>query len=219
LLFSNSSEVYSGKKGIYAPVRLNRNHFPSTISIRDLLESFPLRLSTAAFLSARFPYISPAGRLDSSHYFLDGGIVENSGAETALGIYQALEHVISKDTSLQKLKFQIYILSLKNSIDIGEGKEKKKLFELTAPISAALNAGGISELATKSDTLNKIHLGYRYLSMRPISNCPNEKIVLPLGWKISKYSLDFMYQSIYKAESNKITVRKICKLIKSKNCP
>jgi len=45
-----------------------------------------LRLSTAALLSARFPYVSPTGTLNSCHnprdrtFDLDGGLIDSSGA-------------------------------------------------------------------------------------------------------------------------------------------
>lgn len=56
-----------------------------------------LRLSTAAMLSARFPYVSPAAGLagcaegDEMTYALDGGIVDNSGADALVEVWQALE--------------------------------------------------------------------------------------------------------------------------------
>lgn len=54
-----------------------------------------LRLSTAAMLSARFPYISPAGGLGACHdgsstHVLDGGLVDNSGADALVEVWQEL---------------------------------------------------------------------------------------------------------------------------------
>ena len=43
-------------------------------------------LSTAAHMSARFTYVSPAGRFPGGTHIVDGGYFENSGATTALEI-------------------------------------------------------------------------------------------------------------------------------------
>jgi hypothetical protein len=80
---------------------------PSTTELVDVLcpdEDVPL--STAAHLSARFPYASPTGRIERKpctgnsaglipapavSFDLDGGIFDNSGAGTALDTWRALE--------------------------------------------------------------------------------------------------------------------------------
>jgi hypothetical protein len=64
-----------------------------------------VRLSTTAFLSARFPGISPAGHLRQcpatstseyppETYVVDGGYLENSGAATILEVWLALERLV-----------------------------------------------------------------------------------------------------------------------------
>jgi hypothetical protein len=63
-------------------------------------------LSTTAFLSARFPGISPAGHVrqcpdtvtgeyPSETYVVDGGYLENSGAATILEVWSALERLVA----------------------------------------------------------------------------------------------------------------------------
>ncbi len=58
-----------------------------------------LTRSTAALLSARFPYISPAGRLTrcgggERTYVVDGGYVETSASLTALDLYLAVKPLV-----------------------------------------------------------------------------------------------------------------------------
>jgi hypothetical protein len=53
-------------------------------------------LATAAHASARFPYVSPAGRLPRGHV-VDGGYFENSGAATALDLLAALDRFTDLD--------------------------------------------------------------------------------------------------------------------------
>lgn len=55
-------------------------------------------LSTAAHNSARFTYVSPAGRFDEDgSHIVDGGYFENSGAATALDILRELEKELCRD--------------------------------------------------------------------------------------------------------------------------
>lgn len=63
-------------------------------------------LSTAAHMSARFTYVSPAGRFPDGTYIVDGGYFENSGATTALEIvtrineWCAFKHIIDVDPKI-----------------------------------------------------------------------------------------------------------------------
>ena len=77
LLFANTYVADSGLKAIVAPVRLSHLQFPGTIFIEDLLQHDKekgIKLSTGAFLSARFPLISPSGKIDKTHHLMDGGL-------------------------------------------------------------------------------------------------------------------------------------------------
>jgi len=64
--------------------------------VNDVGELFDadVPLSTAAHLSARFPYISPGGRVPGPNpacsHLVDGGYFENSGAATLLDLLEAL---------------------------------------------------------------------------------------------------------------------------------
>ncbi|MGX1887427.1 hypothetical protein [Streptomyces sp. NPDC055287] len=60
-----------------------------------------IRRSTAALLSARFPYITPSGRLtgqkcgnDASLSVVDGGYVDATGSLTAIDLYNELKEVV-----------------------------------------------------------------------------------------------------------------------------
>src|SRR5690606_23806494 len=100
--FSNTYHVESGLKAILAPVSLDTAQFESAVVVNNVLKDKSVVFSTGAFLSARFPFISPAGKLDESHHFLDGGMKENSGAETAEEIYRVFQKLA--DTVHQKIK-------------------------------------------------------------------------------------------------------------------
>lgn len=103
-LFMVASEVEGGRRWIASNVRIDRNTFADavdTLAGRELFDSdaltkdnmIALPASAAAGLSARFPYVSPAGTLATASgvwHLLDGGIVESSGAATAGEILLAL---------------------------------------------------------------------------------------------------------------------------------
>jgi hypothetical protein len=64
---------------------------------KKILPALDLPLSTAAHLSARFTYLSPAGRFSSSGtHVVDGGYFENSGATTALDVLRQVIAVLKK---------------------------------------------------------------------------------------------------------------------------
>ena len=84
---------------------------PGTVFVEDLSQNDTasgIKLSTGSFLSARFPFISPTGKLDQTHHFMDGGLKENSGAETAREILSVLfrkyNQLSRSDTTWGKIK-------------------------------------------------------------------------------------------------------------------
>lgn len=68
----------------------------STIETRSLQSDMQegqdrIKLSTAAIVSARFPYLTPAGNISATgHHYVDGGYFENSGTWLIAGLLQNL---------------------------------------------------------------------------------------------------------------------------------
>ncbi|WP_407185371.1 hypothetical protein [Bradyrhizobium centrosematis] len=131
LLF-NTTDAGSGKRAVFSPFDFDSQHPRDTdLCVLVALEragtgadqrvksrSLHIPLSTAAFTSARFPWVTPAATVSvkndciTSHpqaRLVDGGYVENSGIETALDLIQKLNAI--KGTS-DAPKFRIYLLSL-----------------------------------------------------------------------------------------------------------
>jgi hypothetical protein len=197
LLFANTFDVDSGKKGIIAPVLLNKLDFPATIMLeQEIKDPGDLRLSTAAFLSARFPYISPSAKLDGRHHFMDGGTWDNSGAETSLQILNVFERVrsrlIKEDPIFSRIQPQF--LSLPNSILTTEPIGKPgNLFELLAPPKGLLNTRiGYTKKADGWNYSFSRLKHYGFYQFRPTDErLPNSTLspVLPLGWQMSEYAM------------------------------
>lgn len=111
-LIVNSTDAASGRRIVMSPFDIGgdeSSNMKSIISYRDLgqdgdqkARTAPpvIRLSTAAGISARFPWVTPAAtipvgdaRLGKSKKIrlVDGGYVDNSGVETALNLLEAIQ--------------------------------------------------------------------------------------------------------------------------------
>ncbi len=70
-------------------------------------------MASAAILGARFPYLSPAGRI-RNEYFVDGGYFDNSGAGVVQELIQGIFDIVEKDRRVGgKLYLQIQRLHFK----------------------------------------------------------------------------------------------------------
>jgi hypothetical protein len=209
LLFANVFDVDSGKKGIVAPVLLDSIDFPATVMLeQEIKDPGDLCLSTAAFLSARFPYVSPTAKLNGQHHFTDGGTWDNSGAETSLQVLNVFERVrkklIKEDTIFNHIQPQF--LSLPNSILETESTGKPvNLFEPLAPPDGILNSriGYMKKADGWNYSLSRIN-HYGFYRFRPTAeHLPNTRIwpVLPLGWQMSEYAMTKMRISVLRDSS------------------
>lgn len=94
LLFLNATWVETGKRIVASQSAIAAADFIDAEDAQAFFAPRALRLSTAAHLSARFTYVSPAGTLarDGKKYgrVVDGGYFENSGATTTLEIALAI---------------------------------------------------------------------------------------------------------------------------------
>jgi hypothetical protein len=94
LLLLNAAHQETGRRVIAGQVQIDRDPFLDSFDLHDLI-GIDVPLSSAAHNSARFSYVSPAGRLaahdgDANRgWVIDGGYFENFGALTALDLTQA----------------------------------------------------------------------------------------------------------------------------------
>jgi hypothetical protein len=231
LLFSNTLNVDDGLKGICAPVLLEKEDFPATIFINDRLDSLNahrkvkdsvqnLSLITGAFLSARFPIISPSGKMGPGFHFMDGGGKDNSGASTSEQIFIALAKYMSPQSNQDSVfaglakRLRFYFVSIDNS-------PRKKAdartlvnnrFEPLSPLIGIVNSGiyGNAEAADstvqfryRSSALPYMGIQTNYFTIFPTGDTlkdgkgVNYIPVLPLGWQISPQALGRLQASFY----------------------
>lgn len=92
MLFLNATDVHTGRRAIASPMAYAQEDGISTrISLE---EGRDLTVANAAVMSARFPLISPPGRVlagDQTRQLVDGGYFDNSGLVTVHDILDAIE--------------------------------------------------------------------------------------------------------------------------------
>ena len=92
-LFLNTTEVETGRGRVIAPLTLDAAEFAASPSVASD-GSTDVALSTAAVLSARFPWLTPPGWFGSSRttaqarkvHLVDGAYFDNSGLITAVAV-------------------------------------------------------------------------------------------------------------------------------------
>jgi hypothetical protein len=219
LLFSNTYDISSGNKGIVAPVLLSPADFPSAIFLeQEIPGRGDMRVSTAGFLSARFPYVSPTAKLNNNRHFTDGGTIENSGGETSLQVIKVFERVrerLMADNHPALKNININILALPNGIaGIESPVYDKNFYEPLGPPLGALNlgVGNIARAELINSWLPTKSNGYTYLSFQPSAYKFNGKPfwpVLPLGWQISNAALEALQYNAVKPSSKLDTIFKV----------
>jgi hypothetical protein len=128
-LLVNATDAASGRRMVIAPFSI-QSAFPShrkagimTFPFWQTLENgvtvekpLDIRLSTAAGISARFPWVTPAATVPAANVttgktemirLVDGGYIDNSGVETALDLIRNLSAAVAR-------------INLGNPVDAGE---------------------------------------------------------------------------------------------------
>jgi hypothetical protein len=117
-LLLNTTEIQSGNRRLIAPFEFKGAGGLEFLPLQDTRSSEPsyLPLSTAAILSARFPWVTPYGWIsgqgknkDTASQIVDGGYFENSGAATAMDLIKDL--VPALQSSRRKVEINLIILT------------------------------------------------------------------------------------------------------------
>lgn len=113
-LFLNATWVETGKRLIASNVQIAPRDaeavedFVDTEDAQRFFAPRSLALSTAAHMSARFTYVSPAGTLvkDGKVHgrVVDGGYFENSGATTTLEILKTIDQLAEEDKQWERVE-------------------------------------------------------------------------------------------------------------------
>jgi hypothetical protein len=209
LLLLNTTSVEDGKRGLVSPLAVAPLEFPDTIDVRAIVPG-PMRFSTAAHLSARFTYVSPAATVrDASGavwgHLVDGGYFENSGAATLLDVAAAL------DKAARELDLAAHIvpvvLLIANDPNGAKPSEDPTLtarnpmsfaVELRAPPSALLQTR--EGRGTQAQAVLKRRIELRSADVPPgrfeFYQPTDTGVPLPLGWMLSPSARDALDRQI-----------------------
>ena len=106
-----STSMKDGMPALISNIKLDTAHTFHIDILKELKDSMTMNFSTAALLSSRFSFVSPAGRI-ANRYYVDGGYLDNAGAGAALDFMQEVETTIPKlkgyyKTYAEHLRFRV----------------------------------------------------------------------------------------------------------------
>jgi hypothetical protein len=197
-LLLNATWVETGKRMIASNLAVDAGIFNDTADVFSFID-YPIPASTAAHLSARFTYVSPAGSLRKrgekaiAAHVVDGGYFENSGTATALDVLSALY------SRGERLNLDFIVVYVNN--DPGEEETStaapsrpaplRWITEVMSPIEALFNTrvarGSYSQSLTREFVEANAPAGdkrRRYFHF----GLKQEKFAPPLGWFLSAKS-------------------------------
>ena len=227
ILCINTTRMQDGRPGVISNIRLEDKYFNSRIDVLSLLrEDMDMKLSTAVVLGASFPYVSPAGRINNkacrkcpgeSHYFVDGGYFDNSGAGVVNEMMIALANMMDKDTALQQYrkKLQFYVIHITNTDKkvLHTGQINPMTNDLLAPVKTMMGSYGIQ--TTINDQRLKNFLWNLYDDSTHYTNIElypdKSNLKYSMNWVISRYQLDSMNYTLFRNPAFLGTIEKIKK--------
>ncbi|MEY4884968.1 MAG: hypothetical protein RL151_277, partial [Bacteroidota bacterium] len=204
ILFLNTTRMQDGRPAVVSNIKVDEAVYGSRMDVLSTLPSYDdIRLSTAVVLGARFPYISPAGRLEDN-YFVDGGYFDNSGAgvvhETLIELKRIIDDSLKKDSNhcLKKLKF--YVLHATNATqdEAVVHKVHPIVNDLFAPVKTLLGAYS-AQTHVNNSRLSRYLLSFpegtaAYIKFNLYR--PGEQDNIPMNWVISRENLRRMDKKI-----------------------
>jgi hypothetical protein len=138
-LLMNTTEVSSGQRIVITGFPLDGVlEMDGVQTINSLLDpnKSDLLVSTAAGLSARFPWLSPAGSVPgTTRKLVDGGYFENSGVETALDLIRSLKAIAGEAHE----RVAVRLIVMESATD---DTPWRGFSEALAPVHTMLNARG-----------------------------------------------------------------------------
>jgi len=120
VLLLNATIVETGQRGIVSNLRISEDVFPDSVDLLDaILRTQDMPLSTAAHLSARFTYVSPAGTIRTTGgavwgHVVDGGYFENSGSATAVELLQQMKEVADAVQKEKSRRVALMLVLIRN---------------------------------------------------------------------------------------------------------
>jgi hypothetical protein len=208
---------------------------PNTTELVDYLcPQDDLPLSTAAHLSARFPFVSPPGRIrgcsgdgligpDATSYAIDGGYFDNSGSATAVDAWRALTPFAAAREAAGAACVVPLLLQIDNSPSGGVASGGDPVpYPLAAPAQAVASALSARQRA-ESEAARFAFTSPRSAGGRAVDSSADTAYFRvapaaqpgptpPLGWTLSDTTVDDMRAQLT-ADRNKETIRSLRRVL------
>jgi len=149
LYLPNSTHVASGNRVVISPVTFLQPRQDQPEDFFGLMgnNSRDISLVTAALLSARFPYINPAGKLPNQHQLVDGGYYDNIGGTTAAELLGKInQFLVDRDLSD---RVEVHLMFIFN------GDDSPPSFSLVSQLMAPISAIGGAPFGGHTEYWNK----------------------------------------------------------------
>jgi hypothetical protein len=212
----NATLVEDGRRFLVSPMTLGASTKRKSIDFNTLYPEYDIDITTAARMSATFPYISPVARpniqLDKIFHVADGGYFDNFGVSTSAALLDNfLENSKKDDEENDKKDGEKYderetrlikkVIFLRiNAFPVGEIKDKNQgspgwLMELFGSIISVLKVRSSTQNA--SNALEVRLLQEKWLSEKGVEIAdfaitfpPKDKLKikdpLPLSWQLTR---------------------------------
>jgi len=196
VLFLNGTSVETGRRIVASPVLWSpldpTTSGPDLADLHTLLRS-DVPVSAAVHNTARFPYISAAGRLRAASgadrgHIVDGGYFENTGADTLRDVISVLQAAPSS----RGIRFVVLVLRntpLRERLPAeneAAWRPIQQLGEIFAPLRAVLR----TREARGENAVRRLSLLVGGENVIEIAVCPDpgqpERADAPLGWELSR---------------------------------
>lgn len=209
ILCINTTRMQDGAPGVVSNINIDSTIFGKRIDVLSLLKpGEDMRLSTAVVLGARFPYISPAGRIHDS-YFVDGGYFDNSGAgvvhEMILKLNQWVHDSSSYYPQLKNLqlpkKLRWYVIHITNSSrePVQLHKVHPLVNDLLAPVQTLIGSYGTQTIVNNLRLINYLREINKDTTYFPISLYEkSDSNTYAMNWAISDTTIRKMNDRLYR---------------------
>jgi len=187
-LFLNTTRVETGQRAIFSQIYIDTTIFSSALSSGNVL-NWNVRISTAAGLTARFPYVAPAARIMTKSlkdtlkdsiwgHTVDGGYFEYTGIATGMDIYKAIID------SAKKYGIDLRFITIRDDYQ-NPVKNLKVLNDLLEPPATIVQANNATTSYFEKFLPKEIKPDHIH-----DFNLNKSLVDVPLNWVLSKHAQD-----------------------------
>ncbi|WP_160715526.1 patatin-like phospholipase family protein [Chitinophaga solisilvae] len=207
VLCINTTRMQDGNPGLVSNLRLDSGIFNNRVDVLSLLRhDSDITITSGAILGARFPYLSPAGRIQDQ-YFVDGGYFDNSGAGVIQEIIRGIINIGEDDRhrygdtsalyqQISRLHFKV--IHITNSRVIPKSNQFRKIApvnnDLFAPLLTIAGAYGMQT------TVNDIRLQHYVSDINDYYYKRASYVQIPLYKDSAEWQSDPLRQRFPKGE-------------------